>query len=89
MFPLPRYPLSGGHIPANSKKAIPKCHLEKSLYSTLIHIDVLETGAVVVYVPVPPVKYLSRKSPKNGLLLEKFSSLIVPSNVTLARLVQP
>jgi hypothetical protein len=46
------------------------------------------TGLVVVYVPMPPARYLACKSPRNELEDEKLSALIVPSKVTLARFQQ-
>ena len=53
-----------------------------------VHSELSPTGAVVVYVPTPPERYLARKSPLNGLLVSKLTSAIVLWKVTPTRLVQ-
>jgi len=55
----------------------------------IVHTEEALVGAVVVYVPMPAARYLSRKSPGKGVVVLKLAVAIVPLNVTLVRLVQP
>jgi len=67
----------------NMKKCA--CHCCVAIF---LHV---EPPANLVYVPTPPflARYLSRKSPGNGSHSVKLPEVIVPSKVTLVRLVQP
>jgi hypothetical protein len=42
-----------------------------------------------VYVPIPPSRYLARRSPGNVSSPENKAEVIVPLNVTLVRPAQP